>query len=318
MSTHRDIAELDSRRLYIFSWALVLYTVLVIAWGAWVRISGSGDGCGDHWPLCHGTAIPLGAGQKTWIEVSHRYSTAIFGILVVGQLLAIRKLVAPRHPARRWSLCVLVFTVTEALIGMLLVKQGLVNESQSLYRLLVMPLHLVNTSLLLGAEVITAESIRFGHQPRAATHHLSRPWMYALICGLGALLTTGAIAALGSHLMPSDSLLNGLIHDLHPNAHPAVRLRLIHPLLGLLVPVGLWLAAHHGAGSTNYSPRLIAMRRQLGVAGAIAVLIGVVTLGLLAPVWLKLCHLTLANLIVILVARYCYHLDRGDPLSAAS
>jgi cytochrome c oxidase assembly protein subunit 15 len=311
MSTHSEIPELDANRLYKFSWAIVLYTVLIIAWGAWVRISGSGDGCGDHWPLCHGAAIPLGADQKTWIEISHRYSTAIFGLLVVGQLLMIRKLSAPNHPARQWVWLVLTFTITEALIGMFLVKQGLVNESQSPYRLLVMPLHLLNTSLLLGAEVITAESIRFGHQRRAVTHHLSNRWMYALVCGLGILLTTGAVAALGSHLMPSDSLLNGLLHDLQPGAHPAVRLRLIHPLLGLVVPLGLWLTTHYATENIPSSTHLTAMRQQLGIAGALAVLIGVLTLGLLAPVWLKLCHLTLANLLVILVARYCYHVSRS-------
>ena len=73
-------------KLYAASWGLVAYTILIIAWGAWVRISGSGDGCGDHWPLCKGEAVPIGESVKTWIEVSHRYSTALFGLLVLGQI----------------------------------------------------------------------------------------------------------------------------------------------------------------------------------------------------------------------------------------
>jgi cytochrome c oxidase assembly protein subunit 15 len=310
MSIERDKTGLDIARLYRFSWALVIYTVLIIVWGAWVRISGSGDGCGEHWPLCHGAAIPLGASGKTWVEVSHRYSTAIFGILIIIQWIIIRRLLVRGHASRRWIVYTVLFTITEALIGRSLVKYGLVNESQSLYRLIVMPLHLVNTSLLLGAQVFTAESIRFGHLHYSLSDKISRRMIYALGFGLLLLLTSGAIAALGSHLMPSTSLLDGLHNDLEPNSHLAVRLRFLHPLLGLLLPFGFWLLVFQRTDATPAANRVARMRQQLGISCALAVLIGILTLGLLAPVWLKLCHLTAANLLIILTARYCYHLGR--------
>jgi cytochrome c oxidase assembly protein subunit 15 len=292
--------------LYRLSWALIFYTLLIIAWGAWVRISGSGDGCGDHWPLCHGSAVPLGAQWRTWVEVSHRYSTAIFGVFVIAQIAFVRAIMPPGHPARRWVLLTLMFTITEALIGRFLVKQGLVNESQSLYRLLVMPLHLVNTSLLLGTEVATAESIRFGRLNSSGRSEQSPFHPYVLACGMLALLASGAIAALGSHLMPSESLLEGLRHDLQSNSHPAVRLRVLHPLLGLLVPMALWLFVNYSA-ENDHSPTASTARRHLLWALAITVLIGILTLGILSPTWLKLFHLTAANLLVILAARYIYH-----------
>lgn len=153
------------RRLSLASWALVAYTVLIIVWGAWVRISGSGDGCGEHWPLCHGEAVPLGASVKTWTEVAHRYSTALFGLFILLQLFAIRRSCSPTHRARFWIWLTLLFTASEALIGRLLVVRGLVNESESLARLYVMPLHLVNTSLLLLAQVMTSEHLRVGGRP---------------------------------------------------------------------------------------------------------------------------------------------------------
>ena len=305
----------SSSILYGSSWILVVYTLLIIAWGAWVRISGSGAGCGDHWPLCHGTAVPLGAEWRTWIEVSHRYSTALFGILVIAQIAFIRTLMPSGHPARRWVWLTLLLTISEALIGRFLVKQGLVNESQSIYRLVVMPLHLLNTSLLLCAEVATAESLRSGlcnsstiyshsniysHSKRRTLH------IYALAIAVIALLISGAIAALGSHLMPSQSLLDGLQHDLSLDAHPAVRLRVLHPLLGLLIPMGLWLFITFSANDTS-TPQAVAARKHLLWALAITVLIGISTLGLLSPTWLKLLHLTAANLLVILAARYGYH-----------
>lgn len=292
--------------LYWGSWGLILYTLLIIAWGAWVRISGSGDGCGDHWPLCHGAAVPLGAEWRTWIEVSHRYSTALFGILVLAQVALINKIMPAGHPARRWVWFTLLFTITEALIGRFLVKQGLVNDSKSLYRLIAMPLHLLNTSLLLCFEVIAAESIRFGEMNSRSYLRLWRPPGIILSFALVALLTSGAIAALGSHLMPSQSLLEGVQNDLHPDAHLAVRLRALHPLLGLLIPMGLWLFINYSFNSSS-NPDAVTARKHLHWGLGITVLIGILTLGLLSPTWLKLAHLTAANLLIILATRFGYH-----------
>jgi len=50
------------------AWGVLAYSILVILWGAYVRISFSGDGCGDHWPLCHGEVIPTAPSVKTLIE----------------------------------------------------------------------------------------------------------------------------------------------------------------------------------------------------------------------------------------------------------
>ncbi|MFK8137752.1 MAG: COX15/CtaA family protein, partial [Bdellovibrionales bacterium] len=66
-----------------FNMGLILYTLFIIVWGAWVRISKSGDGCGEHWPLCHGEWIPSQKPIETWIEFGHRASTGIYGILIL-------------------------------------------------------------------------------------------------------------------------------------------------------------------------------------------------------------------------------------------
>jgi cytochrome c oxidase assembly protein subunit 15 len=301
-----DPANSKSSRLYFASWAIVVYTVLIIGWGAWVRISGSGAGCGDHWPLCHGRAIPSAANIKTWTEVSHRYSTALFGILVIAQLFAIRRLTPKHNPARFWIIWTLFFTATEALIGRMLVKQGLVHESQAISRMIAMPLHLVNTSLLLFSQVMTAESIAWGERKLIALTSRQRRWI-GISVALGALLlTTGAIAALGSHLMPATSLQEGLAHDLQVDSHPAVRLRLLHPLLGLLVPLTIWFFCSH-LTSRATTARLATMYRNFGISVLAMVVIGVLTLTLLAPTWLKLAHLTLANVLVILGSRCIFH-----------
>jgi len=283
----------------------VAYTVVIILWGAWVRLSGSGDGCGDHWPLCNGEVIPLEQAKKTWIEYSHRISTAIYGVLVLAQILLTRRAFPNKHPARWWAVMTLVFTITEALIGRQLVKSGLVNESADLARLVVMPLHLINTSLLLLSGVMTAESIKYGEAPRRLLTSLERKVGVSYLVGLAIVLTTGAIAALGSHLLPSASLMSGLSSDLASDSHLAVRLRILHPLLALAIPVGLLLFAKISPPEPQ-SQRALWYKRFVIIL-CVALLIGVATLSLLAPIWLKLTHLLMTNVLVIAFSVCVFH-----------
>jgi cytochrome c oxidase assembly protein subunit 15 len=295
-----------TRHLYTISWGVVAYTVLIILWGAWVRLSGSGDGCGDHWPLCNGEVLPTERITKTWIEYSHRISTAVYGIVVLFQIWWTRKFFKPKHPARFWAIATLLFTITEALIGRQLVKSGLVNESTDISRLFVMPLHLINTSLLLFSGVMTAESIEHGDTQRRPLSSDEKRLGSLYIIGLSIVLTTGAIAALGSHLMPSESLLHGLTHDLAPDSHPAVKLRILHPLLALVIPVGLILFAQIAVRERAASSQGMWYRRFALTTG-IAVAIGLATLSLLAPVWLKLTHLLMTNILVIVFSLCVFH-----------
>lgn len=304
-TTHFNLSSAN-RSLHRASWAIVFYTILIIAWGAWVRISGSGDGCGDHWPLCKGQAFPLGHSGKTWIEVFHRYSTALFGILVLLQLYAIRRITKCGNPARHWILFTLLFTLTEALIGRQLVKSGLVNESESLWRLLVMPLHLVNTSALLWSEVMTAESVRYGLREKVKLPRAVKRWGVTIAVGMMVLLTTGAVAALGSHLFPSSSLMDGLMQDLREDVHPALRLRILHPLLGLVVPLFMWSLLSY-ASLRAPTPAIQRMYKIFGMSVLGMMALGIATLTTLSPVWLQLLHLTMANVLVVLLSRSVFH-----------
>jgi len=47
-----------SRRFTHFAWLALATNVAVILWGAYVRATGSGAGCGAHWPLCQGEVVP--------------------------------------------------------------------------------------------------------------------------------------------------------------------------------------------------------------------------------------------------------------------
>lgn len=300
----------SAKKSYSFSWFIVVYTVLVIIWGAWVRLSGSGDGCGDDWPRCNGAVIPAGAPVKTLIEYSHRLSTAVYGVLVLAQIVITRKLFATPHPARFWSWMTLLFTITEALIGRELVKAGLVNQSADVYRLLVMPLHLLNTSLLLLSTVMTAESIKHGNRERA---RLPSPSVIrGLLIGtcLALILTSGAVAALGSHLDPSTSLVSGFSKDVSPDSHVAVRLRLLHPLLALATAGMVLVLSLSGVfKNIRLHPRWISL---FGYTFTVAIGVGVLTLLLLSPLWLKISHLLMANVMVIVSSLCVFHTVRPE------
>jgi heme A synthase len=280
-----------------------------VAWGAWVRISGSGDGCGEHWPLCHGQAIPSAAETKTWIEVSHRYSTALYGVLILIQLACLLTRYTRDHPARFWGVATLVFTITEALLGRQLVTLRLVNDSTDLLRLVVMPLHLVNTSLLLTSTVMTAESIRFGKRHRQILPSRIKKWGLLGIASLLLLLSSGAIAALGSHLAPSESLMSGLIKDWAADSHIAVRLRIVHPILALVLGSALLqlASAVHDEAPHVDARRWLRIFWRVTLASLVA---GAVTLVSLAPVWLKITHLLLANALVIAASGCIFHTIR--------
>src|SRR5438093_4639854 len=72
-------------RLYtLLAWTAAAATYLLIVLGAVVRITGSGLGCGDHWPLCNGHLFPPLNDIPTVIEWSHRLVAALVSVLVAG------------------------------------------------------------------------------------------------------------------------------------------------------------------------------------------------------------------------------------------
>ena len=67
-----------------YAWLVLAYNVAVIGWGAYVRATGSGAGCGSHWPLCNGAVLPRAAEAATLIEFTHRVTSGIALLLVVA------------------------------------------------------------------------------------------------------------------------------------------------------------------------------------------------------------------------------------------
>ena len=283
-----------SSRLARFAAATLLWNVVVTVWGAFVRASGSGAGCGSHWPLCNGTVVPRAPATATLIELTHRATSGIALLMVVALVVWCFRTTSTGDPLRRASLASLVLILVEAAIGAGLVLLELVGENASAARAGYMVVHLVNTFLLLGALALTlwfaAGGDRF-RRPAPAALHLWGSGLALLLVG-----ATGAIAALGDTLFPAGSLAAGMRQDLAPGAHFLVRLRVLHPLLAVAASAYL-----------VFLPQLVEARRagrtarRLGSAVALLALaqlgIGSLNIVLLAPVWMQLVHLLMADVV---------------------
>src|ERR1700739_4518893 len=126
-----DAQHSPSIALHRFSWAVLVYSVAVILWGTLVRATGSGAGCGDHWPLCNGTVMQHSPRVDTIIEFTHRLTSGFSTFAVVGLLIWTFAGTVRGHLARAFSVAALVFILLEAILGAFLVKLGLTAQSQS-------------------------------------------------------------------------------------------------------------------------------------------------------------------------------------------
>src|SRR5262249_28859141 len=143
-------------RYATFAWTALGANIAVILWGAFVRASGSGAGCGSHWPLCNGEVVPRSPSAATLIELGHRVSSGLALLLVAGLIVGAWHGFPRCHLGRRSAGAAGVFLVLEALIGAGLVLLELVAGNTTIARAWWMAGHLVNTFLLVAALTLTA------------------------------------------------------------------------------------------------------------------------------------------------------------------
>lgn len=284
------------RSYYRFAVAFLGYTLFVILWGVLVRATGSGAGCGSHWPLCNAQVVPLEPSLETLIEYTHRITS---GFALVGAIVLpfwARKVFPAGHRAIRASWWALLFMITEALVGAGLVLFEMVAYDTRLARGFWMAAHLINTFLLIAAQSLAVWWARFGSgEVRGRDPRVS--WLVGVgVAGMMLLGVSGAIAALGDTLFPAGSLAEGVAADFSAGAHLFLRLRIFHPLIAVVVAVYFLIAANVLA---ELQPGVL-VRRMARIATGLflaQLAVGVVNLLLLAPVWMQLVHLLLADFV---------------------
>lgn len=285
-----------------FAWGVLAFNLVVIVWGAFVRATGSGAGCGRHWPLCNGEVVPRPKSIATVIEMTHRLTSGLAMILVFALAFLIFRRTSRGDRVRRAAVLSSVFMLGEALLGAGLVLFELVAHDASLKRALSMVLHLGNTFLLLAALTTTAwllarprwENV-YGARDGAAP--LPRLVRGLIVLSLGMVLflaASGAIAALGDTLFPARTLRDGLLQDVSPAAHLFTRLRLLHPFIALATGAAV-LGTAAMARAFAPSPLVRRFAWLLTTLFVVQFCAGLLNVTLLAPVWLQLVHLLLAD-----------------------
>jgi heme A synthase len=280
-----------------FCWGVLGYNVLVILWGAFVRATGSGAGCGSHWPTCNGEIIPRPQSVETLIEFTHRATSGLALLAVLALFVWAFRTHPRKHIVRLGAALSLFFIITEALVGAGLVLFEWVAHNTSVARAISMAVHLVNTFLLLASLTLTAwwasggAAFRLRGQGRL---------LHVLVGGLLAVLVvgmTGAVIALG------DTLFLGL--GVQPEESPLVRtliaIRPIHPVVAVLAGVYLSTA---GIWVLNQRPHPVVGRlvMTLMMLYLVQLVAGAVNVVLKAPVWMQLLHLLLSDVLwVVLV-----------------
>jgi heme A synthase len=269
-------------------WIYLGYLLAVVLFGAWVRISGSGDGCGSHWPVCNGEVIPPAPSVKTMIEFTHRLTSGLCGLFGIGLLFWARR--QPNLLVFRAALASFAFLLLEGFIGAVLVKRQLVANDASASRAIVVGLHLANTLLL------TASTALAGWWSRERTNlpvRLPVLLFGLLLAALVAVNITGAVTALGDTLFPRQPALDGSLWaevraDLSPSHHFLVRLRILHPVVAAFTAGFALLLFWRLSGNV----RLVQWARWL-VAAQVG--LGLANVALAAPGWMQIAHLLTAQ-----------------------
>jgi heme A synthase len=279
-----------------YAWAVLAYNLGVVLWGAFVRATGSGAGCGNHWPLCNGTVMQHSASAATIIEFTHRVTSGLDLALVALLVVWAFRRFPRQHPVRLGATLSALFLITEALIGAALVLLQHVAKNASVSRAYSLSTHLINTLTLLACLTLTAWWSTERPAAKGVTS-ASRVWMAGVsLASVAVLGVSGAIAALGDTLFPASSLAAGLAQDLDPAANIFLRLRLLHPVMA--AAVGAWLL-FYAVSSASRRPDVGGRAWSLVALLGAQIVAGVVNLLLLAPVWMQIVHLLLADLLWI-------------------
>lgn len=280
-----------TRRL---AWTALVWNLIVILLGALVRATGSGAGCGASWPTCEGVVIPELEGA-TAVEFTHRAASGIALLLLAWLVIRVFRTNARGAPVRKAAVLSGVGIISESLIGAVIVIFEWVENDASLARAISVPIHLVNTLVLLAGLTLVVYWVD-RNRIVELDRPVSRP-IFGFAIGMLLIAATGAVTALADTLFPAESVIEGLTEDFSATSSWLTRLRVLHPVVAILVGVGAarWVRANvwdvKGSGGT-------AARVVVGVVFT-ELVVGVINVWTLTPIPVQLVHLLLADVLWI-------------------
>lgn len=262
-----------------YAWFVLVFNVGVIVFGAFVRATGSGAGCGPSWPTCRPAASPEVEAERA-IELTHRGTAGVALVLVAILAVLVWRNTSSGHPARTGAVLSVLAIVGEALIGALIVLAEWVADDASIPRAVSVPLHLLNTLFLLAVLSLTIFWLGGGGRLDFKAKSGDRRWVALGGTALVLITATGAVTALADTLFPKGTTtVQNFLTDL----------RVVHPILAIAAAAIGWVVAsrsNRGRGASAYAlPWLVGL---MLLTGLVNVLLGV-------PVWMQLVHLVLAD-----------------------
>ncbi len=291
-----------------FAWFVLAYNVLVVLWGAFVRATGSGAGCGAHWPVCNGVVIPRDPALETMIEFSHRLSSGLALILVVALLVWAFRAYGKGDKIRRAAMWAMFFMITESLVGASLVLFRWVADDDSVPRVFMMGVHLANTFLLLAFIALTGYYASGGTKVRFRGQGLVGTLSILALLAMLLMSVSGGMIALGDTLVLSE----GISPEDSPVVAFLVSIRLMHPAIAILVSVFLVIVSRYLAAArpSKYTSRAAQM---ILILALVELGVGLVNVMLQAPVWIQIVHLFMAvSLWLATVLLVYFALDEGS------
>ena len=267
----------------------LLLSIASILAGAFVRATGSGDGCGATWPTCKGKIIPSLSDTSELIEFSHR---SVSGVLLVVTLIIFAK----TRKFQKDSLVRIVtnyltfFVIFEALIGAVIVIFEWVGLNSSLPRIIAVPIHLVNTFGLLGSYAILYKILQDDLQNIKNMFNKNFLLISSLFLLSGA---TGSITALADVLFPSASFVEGFLADFDRTSEVLTRLRILHPIISSVLSIVLYVYA------TGIRKKYNVSVKTLQTLILIAVFLGVINVLSNIVLPLSILHLAIADFLWI-------------------
>ena len=267
----------------------LLLSIASILAGAFVRATGSGDGCGATWPTCKGKIIPALSDTSELIEFSHR---SVSGVLLVVTLIIFAKTrkFQKESLVRKVTNYLTFFVIFEALIGAVIVIFEWVGLNSSLPRIIAVPIHLVNTFGLLGSYAILYKILQDDLQNIKNMFNKNFLLISSLFLLSGA---TGSITALADVLFPSASFVEGFLADFDRTSEVLTRLRILHPIISSTLSIVLYVYA------TGIRKKYNVSVKPLQTLILIAVFLGVINVLSNIVLPLSILHLAIADFLWI-------------------
>jgi len=293
----KELSKLSAFAKY--AWFVLVYNLVVIIWGVFLRASHSGDGCGQHWLTCQGEVVPSAPQLKTVIEFSHRLTTGLSAITVLVLFIWAFRRFTKGDPARLAAAFSFVFIIIESLIGAGLVLTGNTADNWTPSRPFWAIGHLINTFLLLAALTLTCW---FSSGKERIDFNVDRKVVLLLLVGvLGIFIvgSSGSLAALSNMLFPSTSIIEGFAKDFSGASPMLVRLRISHPIVSIAVGMFLIFLAGWLKRVSSNDRDVAKWVNILSLLVLVQFASGAATLLLHAPIVMQLVHLFLADAVWI-------------------